>query len=40
MSATALVFLLLIAGFVWGGFVALLWRAVRREADKRRAGEL
>lgn len=28
--------MLLICGVVWGGFAALLWRAVRREADKER----
>ena len=35
MSGAALVFMLLIGGFVWGGFAALLMRAVRREAGKR-----
>lgn len=34
MSGAAVVFMLLIGGFVWGGFVVLVIRAVRREADK------
>ncbi len=37
MSGVALLFLLLVGGFVWGGFVVLLARAVRREAGKRAA---
>ena len=38
MSGTAMIFLVLIGGFVWGGFVALVIRAARREAGKRDAG--
>ena len=34
MSAAALTTMLLVGGFVWGGFVVLAVRAVRREADK------
>ena len=37
MSAAAVVFMVLIGGFVWGGFALLLARAVRREAGKRGA---
>ena len=39
MSGPALLFLLLVGGFVWGGFLLLLVRAVRREAGKSRAPE-
>ncbi len=45
MSGAAIAFMVLVGGFVWGGFVALLVRAVRCEAAKsdaaggeRRAG--
>ena len=34
MSGSALVMMILVCGFVWGGFVYLLVRAVRSEADK------
>lgn len=34
MSGAAVAFMLLIGGFVWGGFVVLVIRAVRREAGK------
>jgi hypothetical protein len=34
MSGTALAFMVLVGGFVWGGFVVLLIRAMRCEADK------
>jgi len=34
MSTGAIVMLILICGFVWGGFLYLLRRAVRSEADK------
>lgn len=34
MSGAAVAFMLLIGGFVWGGFVVLAVRAVRREKDK------
>ena len=38
MTTTAWLTFVLIAGFVWGGFVTLLVRAVRAERGKRRAG--
>jgi hypothetical protein len=34
MTASALVFLFVVCGLVWGGFVALLVRAVRSEGRK------
>jgi hypothetical protein len=34
MTTTALVFLVLFCGLVWGGFVLLLVRAVRSEGRK------
>jgi hypothetical protein len=34
MTTSALVFLLLVCGLVWGGFVVLLVRAVRSEGRK------
>ncbi|MCZ6725856.1 MAG: methionine/alanine import family NSS transporter small subunit [Acidobacteria bacterium] len=34
MSGSAVVMMILVCGFVWGGFVYLLVRAVRSEADK------
>ena len=34
MSGSAMVMMILVCGFVWGGFVYLLVRAVRSEADK------
>lgn len=39
MSGSAVAFMVLVGGFVWGGFVTLLVKAVRREASKRAAGE-
>jgi hypothetical protein len=39
MSGSALVFMILVGGFVWGGFVLLLLGAMRRGAEKStRAG--
>ncbi len=38
MSAAAIVFIVLVCGFVWGGFLLLLIRAVRSEAAKGRTG--
>ncbi len=35
MSSSAVVFMVLVCGIVWGGFVTLLARAVRRESGKR-----
>ncbi len=35
MTATATAMMILICGVVWGGFVALLLRAVRQEGRKR-----
>lgn len=34
MSALAALFMVLVGGFVWGGFLLLLLRAVRSEAAK------
>ncbi|MCZ6507949.1 MAG: MetS family NSS transporter small subunit [Acidobacteria bacterium] len=34
MSGSAVVMMILVCGFVWGGFVYLLVRAVRSEAGK------
>lgn len=34
MSPSAIGFMILICGFVWGGFLTLLSRAVRREGRK------
>lgn len=34
MTATATVMMILICGLVWGGFAALLTRAIRREGRK------
>ncbi|MFQ5350115.1 MAG: hypothetical protein ACE5EG_06715 [Thermoanaerobaculia bacterium] len=39
MSGLAVLFMVLVGGFVWGGFVLLLVKAVRREAGKRSSGE-
>jgi hypothetical protein len=36
MSPSAVVMMVLICGFVWGGFTILLTRAIRREGDKQR----
>jgi len=35
MSGSAIVVMVVICGSVWGGFLALLWRAIRREGAKR-----
>lgn len=34
MSGTALIFMLFVCGVIWGGFTALLVRAIRREGRK------
>ena len=34
MSGQALVVMVVVCGFVWGGFVLLLLRAIRREGQK------
>lgn len=34
MSSSAIVFMILVCSFVWGGFIALLLRAIRRESRK------
>jgi len=39
MSGLAVVFLVLVGGFIWGGFVFLLIKAVRCEANKGGSGE-
>ena len=39
MSGLALTFLCLVGGFVWGGFLLLLRRAMRSEADKAGIGD-
>ena len=36
MSNIAVVFMVLVCGLVWGGFLGLLARAVRREDGKSR----
>jgi hypothetical protein len=35
MTPMAWLVFALVAGFVWGGFALLLFRAVRREGEKR-----
>ncbi len=35
MSTSAIVVMVVICGSVWGGFLALLVRAIRREGSKR-----
>ena len=35
MSTTAIAFMVLVCGMVWGGFTPLLVRAVRSEGRKR-----
>lgn len=37
MSGTAVLFLVLVGGFVWGGFLTLALKAVRSESSKARA---
>ncbi len=39
MTTTAIAMMIMICGLVWGGFLALLSRAVRHEGRKR-AGRL
>lgn len=34
MSASALIFMIVVCGLVWGGFSGLLIRALRREGRK------
>jgi hypothetical protein len=35
MTGSAITLMILVCGFVWGGFIYLLSRAVRSEARKR-----
>ncbi len=35
MSSTAIAMMVLICGSIWGGFIALLLRAIRREGKKK-----
>ena len=35
MSVSAIVFMVVVCGFVWGGFLTLLLRAVRSEGRKQ-----
>ncbi len=37
MSSLAIATMAVICGFVWGGFLTLLTRALRRESSKSRA---
>lgn len=39
MSPSAVVMMVLICGFVWGGFAIFLTRAIRREGDKLRVDQ-
>ncbi len=39
MSGAAVAFMVAVVGFVWGGFVWLLVKAVRCESGKRDSGE-
>jgi hypothetical protein len=39
VSGAALAFMVLVAGFVWGGFAVLLARALRCEAGKGGSSE-
>ncbi len=39
MSATTIAVMVLILGFVWGGFALILATAVRREREKTADGE-
>lgn len=39
MSPSAAVMMVLICGFVWGGFSIFLMRAIRREGDKQRVDQ-
>lgn len=38
MSATAIVTMVVILGFVWGGLALILTTAVRKEREKQREG--
>jgi hypothetical protein len=40
MSPSAVVMMMLICGFIWGGFCAFLTRAIRREGDKQRLDQV
>jgi hypothetical protein len=35
MTTSATITMVLILGFVWGGFSLALWTAVRKESDKQ-----
>lgn len=37
MSSTAITLMIVICGLVWGGFLVLLTRALRREGAKQRS---
>lgn len=39
MSGMAIVMMVLICGFVWGGFITLITRALRAEGVKNEASE-
>ena len=39
MSLSAAVMMVLICGFVWGGFSTFLMQAIRREGDKQRVDQ-
>lgn len=39
MSATTIAVMVLILGFVWGGFAFILTLAVRREREKTSSGD-
>lgn len=39
MSGQAILMMVLVGGFVWGGFLVLLARALRKEGAKTRAGD-
>lgn len=39
MSSQAILVLILVGGFVWGGFLGLLIRALRKEGAKQRQAE-
>jgi len=39
MSPSAAVMMVLICGFVWGGFSIFLMRAIERESDKQRVDQ-
>lgn len=35
MSTRAVVTMVVITGFVWGGFALILWTAIRKEREKQ-----